>query len=164
MELIELAVLISALLCSLVAGFLLGFAIVVMPGIRQLGTTGFLISFKAMDGIIQNNQPLFLMVWVGSALALLCSTLLGLWVLEGLELGLLIFTCLIYFLGVHLPTITINIPLNNRLQSLDIDAASDPELQQVADLFETRWVRWNRIRTVVATVVSLMLLVLLLRF
>ena len=163
MELIQLTILVSALLCSLVAGFVLCFAIIVMPGIRTLGTRDYLKSFKAMDVIIQNNDPLFLAVWLGSALALLSFTVLGFWRLEGLDLGLLIFSCLMYLFGVHLPTITINIPINNRLQSLDLDASTESELREVEALFESRWLRWNTIRTVVATLTSLMLLLLLLR-
>lgn len=163
MEIVQLTVLISTFLCALVAGFTLCFAIIVMPGIKTLGTLNFLKSFKAMDGVIQNNQPLFLLVWIGSALALLFSTLLGFWRLEGINLGLLTFSCLMYLFGVHLPTITVNIPLNNRLQSLDLAATTDFELLEIVGLFESRWLRWNTIRTSVAALTSLMLLVLLLR-
>lgn len=163
MELIHLTVLISTLLCSLVAGFVLCFAIIVMPGIKTLSALDFLKSFKVMDGIIQDNQPVFIIVWLGSALTLLTSTLLGFWRLDSPELGLLIFSCLIYLFGVHLPTITINIPLNNRVQSLDLDATTESELQKIVEFFEPRWLRWNTIRTVVATITTLMLLVLLLR-
>lgn len=163
MELIELTVLISALLCALIAGFVLCFAIVVMPGIKTLGDLDFLKPFKAMDGIIQNNQPLFMLVWLGSALVLLASTFLGLWQLESPDLRLLIVSCGTYLFGVHLPTMTINIPLNNRLQSLDLEATAQAELRGIARLFESRWLRWNTIRTVFATLTTLMLLALLLR-
>ena len=77
MELIQFAVLLSALLCSLVAGLVFTFAIVVMPGIKGLGDLAFLKSFKAMDRVIQNNQPIFMLVWLGSATVLLVSTMLG---------------------------------------------------------------------------------------
>ena len=164
MELFELAVLISALLCSLVTGLVLCFAIIVMPGIKTLGVLDSLKSFKAMDRIIQNNQPLFMMVWVGSAFALVSSTLLGIWRLEGIDLGLLISACILYLTGVHLPTITINIPLNNRLQALDLGDATEFELHEIEELFESRWLRWNAIRTAVATLTTVILLVLLLRF
>lgn len=163
MELIQLAVLISALLCSLVIGIVLSFAIIVMPGIRTLGQIDFLKSFKAMDGIIQNNQPLFMLVWLGSALALVSSTLLGIWQLQNVDLSLLILAFTIYIFGVHLPTITINIPINNRLQSLDLDATTESDLQAITELFESRWLRWNAIRTIVATLTTLLLLILLLR-
>lgn len=104
-----------------------------------------------------------MLVWLGSALVPLPSTLLGFWRLEGLELGLLIFSCVIFFFGVHLPTITINVPLNNRVRSLDLDATTECELQEIAELFESRRLLWNIIRTVATTLTTLMLLVLLLR-
>lgn len=49
----------ATLLCSLVAGFLFSFAIVVMPGISDLNDREFLRAFQVMDRVIQNNQPVF---------------------------------------------------------------------------------------------------------
>lgn len=163
MELIQFAVLLSALLCSLVAGLVLTFAIVVMPGIRTLGNLDFLKSFKAMDRVIQNNQPIFMLVWLGSVLVLLASTVLGIWRLEGLDLAILAVACVIYILGVQVPTVTINIPLNNHLQSQDLDTMTESALLATTKMFESRWLRWNIIRTVIATLTSVLLLVLLIR-
>ena len=163
MELIQFAVVLSALLCSLVAGLVLSFAIVVLPGIRTLGDLGFLKSFKAMDRVIQNNQPMFMLVWLGSVLALVASTVLGIWRLEGLDRALLVVACVIYIFGVHGPTVTINIPLNNRLQSHDLDTMTESALLATTKKFESRWLRWNTIRTVMATLTTVLLLVLLIR-
>ena len=163
MELIQFAVLLSALFCSLVAGLVLTFAIVVMPGIKTLGDLDFLRSFKAMDRVIQNNHPIFMLVWIGSAVVLVASTVLGIWRLEGLDRILLIVACVIYISGVQVPTVTINIPLNDQLQSLDLDAMPNPEVLATAENFESRWLRWNTIRTVVATLTTVLLLVLLVR-
>lgn len=164
MELIQFAVLLSALLCSLVAGLVLTFAIVVMPGIRTLGKAGFLKSFQAMDRVIQNNQPIFMLVWLGSALVLLASTVLGIWRLEGLDRALLVVACVMYIVGVQVPTVTINVPLNNALQSQDIDTMSESALLATTERFESRWLRWNTIRTVIAILTTVILLVLLVRF
>ena len=163
MELIQFAVLLSALLCSLVAGLVLTFAIVVMPGIRTMGDIDFLKSFKAMDRVIQKNQPIFMLVWLGSALVLLASTALGIWRLEGLDRVLLVVACAIYIFGVQLPTVTINVPLNNHLQSQELDTMTEHELLATTKKFESRWIRWNTIRTVVATLTTVLLLVLLIR-
>jgi uncharacterized membrane protein len=163
MHLIQFAVLLSALLCSLVAGLVLTFAIVVMPGIQRLRDRAFLRSFKAMDRVIQDNQPIFMLVWVGSAMVLLISTVLGLWQLQGLDRILLLVACAIYLFGVQLPTVTINIPLNNHLQSQDLETMTEPALQETRDRFESRWLRWNAIRTVLAILTTVLLLVLLLR-
>ena len=163
MELIQFAVLVSALLCSLVAGLVFTFAIVVMPGIKSLGDLGFLQSFKAMDRVIQNNQPIFIFVWLGSVVVLLVSTVLGIWQLEGLDRILLIIACAIYLFGVHLPTVTINIPLNNLLQSQDLDTMTEPALLETKTRFESRWLRWNAIRTILAILTTVLLLFLLTR-
>ena len=164
MELIQLTVLVSTLLCSFVAGLVLTFAIVVMPGIKTLGDRDYLKSFKAIDRVIQNNQPIFMLVWVGSAVALLASTVLGIWQLGGLDRILLIVACAIYVFGVHVPTVTINIPLNNDLQSKDLDTMSESELLATTEDFDSRWLPWNSIRTVIATLTTVLLLVLLVRF
>ncbi len=163
MELIQFTVLLSALLCSLVAGLVFTFAIVVMPGIKNLEDLGYLESFKAMDRVIQDNQPVFMLVWLGSAVALLISTALGIWRLEGFDRILLVAACLIYLLGVHVPTITINIPLNNHLQSQDLKTMTAPELLETKARFESRWLRWNAIRTVLAILTTVLLLVILVR-
>lgn len=163
MELIQFAVLLSALLCSLVAGLVLTFAIVVMPGIRALGDRGFLKAFQAMDRVIQNNQPIFMAVWLGSALALLASTVLGIWRLDGLDRVLLVVACAIYIFGVQAPTVAINVPLNNQLQSQDLDSMTASALLVTVGRFESRWLRWNAVRTVLAILTTILLLILLIR-
>ena len=70
MELIEIAVMLSTLLCSLVAGLVFTFAIIVMPGIKNLGDLAYLQSFKEMDRVIQNNQPVFILVKDSSSVAI----------------------------------------------------------------------------------------------
>ena len=57
--------LVSTLLCTLVTGFVFTYAIVVMPGFGKLNDREFIQAFQATDGIIQNNQPLFILVGGG---------------------------------------------------------------------------------------------------
>lgn len=155
-------VLLSAtLLCVLVAGFILLFAIVVMPGIGLLPDREFLRSFQVIDGVIQNNQPLFLVVWIGSALTLTTAAIASFWVLEGKSFLILTFAAVVYLTGVQLPTVTVNIPLNNQLQSLDLKAAEEATCLKARESFEARWNRWNMIRTIFGLLVSVMLLTVL---
>jgi hypothetical protein len=51
--------------------------------VRSLDDGGFIRAFQVMDRVIQDNQPLFVLVWVGSVLALVSTAVLGLWVLGG---------------------------------------------------------------------------------
>ena len=163
MTLFQAVLLSAAFLCSLVAGLLFAFAAVVMPGIKRLDNGDFIRSFQVMDRVIQNNQPLFVVVWVGSVFALLMAAVLGLWELSGANRLLLAITALIYLIGVQLPTITINIPLNNALQKLDVGRMDDTTRKRARDGFEPRWNRWNVMRAVGASLTSVLLVLLLLR-
>jgi len=162
MSLSQIALLSATFLCSLVAGLLFAFAVVVMPGLRSLDDRGFIRAFQAIDRVIQNNQPLFLLVWVGSAFSLLAAAGLGLWAFRSTDQLLSIVAMLVYLLGVQLPTITVNIPLNNALQKLDVGQLSDSAAQQARAGFESRWNRSNVFRTICASVTSILLLLLLL--
>jgi uncharacterized membrane protein len=163
MTLFQVTLVLAAFLCSLVAGFLFAFAIVIMPGIRSLDDGGFIRAFQVIDGIIQKGQPLFLLVWLGSALALIAAAVLGIWALSGIDRSALVLAALIYLFGVQLPTMTINIPLNNRLQRLDPGTMDATARSRARADFEPRWNRWNAFRTICANLASILLLLLLLR-
>ncbi len=157
------ALLIAALLCGLVAGFLLAFAIVIMPGIGRLDDAAFLRTFRAVDRVIQRGQPLFVVMWAGSVVAVIAAAALGWWVAAGLERALVIAAAVVYQLGVQLPTGSINVPLNNQLQKLDVETMTEPAHRKARERFERRWNQWNAIRTVAAIFVTVLLLLVLLR-
>lgn len=151
----------ATLFCALVAGLLFAFAIVTMPGIKRLNDGEFIRAFQVMDNVIQNNHPLFMLVWIGSAVALLLAAVLGFGLLDMLGKGILLTAAALYLIGVQLPTGMINVPLNNQLQTLDVEMMN-ASAQAAARLnFETRWNQWNKIRTIVAILVSTLLILLL---
>lgn len=160
----QIALALATFLCSLVAGFLFAFAVVIMPGIRNLDDGAFLRAFQEMDGVIQRGHPLFGLVWVGSVLALVAGVGLGVGQVVGLEKMLLILAGGVYLLGVQLPTFVINVPLNNELQALYVDGADESTRRSARERFEPRWNRWNTIRTALAVMASAMLVVVLIRF
>ncbi|MEM7264039.1 MAG: DUF1772 domain-containing protein [Planctomycetota bacterium] len=163
MEMFPITLLVAAFLCTLVAGVVFAFAAVVMPGIRQLGDDDFLRAFQVIDQVIQKGQPFFMLVWVGSALALIGAAALGFGQLDGTGRGLLVTAVVVYLLGVQLPTAAINIPLNNRLQEMKIEDLNPAEQAATRRGFEGRWNAANLARTVLACVVSVLLSILLLR-
>ena len=112
LDIFTISLLISILLCSLVAGLLFGFAVVVMPGIAKLSDREFLMSFKNMDGIIQNNQPVFMFIWLGSIVAIIATTILGFLNLVTSQNNLLWLASSFYLIGVQLTTARINIPVS----------------------------------------------------
>ena len=157
-------ILISAtLLCSLVAGFLFAFATVVMPGIKTLSDREFIRAFQVIDGVIQNNQPLMVAVWMGSILAAVAAAVIGFGQLDGAQRLLLVSAPIVYILGVQLSTFTINVPLNNRLQRLNVDVMDAVALKAARMNFEPGWNRWNLVRTPFAGLASVLFMVLLFR-
>ncbi len=163
MGIFEIALILATFLCSLVAGLLFAFASVVMPGIRSLNDREFIRAFQVIDGVIQNNQPLFVLVWIGSVVALVTSAVLGIGQLDGDGRLLIIIAALAYVLGVQLPTFTINVPLNNKLQTLDVDAMNETTREAARKDFEPRWNQWNSIRAAFASLASALLMILLFR-
>ncbi len=163
MGLLQILLIIATFLCTLVAGFLFAFAVVVMPGIKKLSDGEFIRAFQVMDGIIQDNQPLFVIVWLGSIFALVATAALGVVNLEGTKRMLLIAATLIYLFGVQAPTLAVNIPRNNALQAVNVQTASAPELSHAREQFEDSWNFANILRTFLACVTSALLIMLALK-
>jgi uncharacterized membrane protein len=151
----------TTFLCSMVGGFLLAFAIVVMPGIRNLSDKEFIKTFQVIDKVIQDRQPIFMIIWIGSIITLIITFILSFQEIEGFKFTLMILSLLINLLGVHIPTMIINIPLNNRLQSFDIYTENEKSCNTARENFELQWNRWNVIRTIFSCLTSILLIILL---
>lgn len=151
----------ATLLCALTTGLLFTFAVVTMPGIKLLKDDEFIRTFQVMDSVIQNNHPLFLLAWLGSVVILLLTSVLGLNQLDPVGKAILLTATLLYLLGVQMPTGVINVPLNNQLQSLDVGTMNHDDQVAARLNFESRWNRWNKIRTAVAILVTTLLMLLL---
>ena len=158
MEILNISLFFSTLLCSLVTGFILTYAIVVMPGLSKLDDKEFIKAFQVTDGIIQNNQPIFILIWVGSIISVVSTIIISIFTLGLLEAWKIIFVSLVYLIGVQAITIIIHLPLNRRIQKIDINSTSSQSLNEERKNFETKWNYFNNIRTVIAFLVTLFFL------
>ena len=149
---------VSTLLCALVTGFIFTYAVVVMPGFAKLDDRDFIRAFQVTDGVIQNNQPLFMLAWVGSIVSVVATMILGFIELHGIERWTVFAIGFVYLMGVQGITIRVHLPLNNRLQRLEIDEMDPESLSKERDKFETRWNYFNNIRTLIAFAVSFSLM------
>lgn len=163
MMLFRVVLVLATVLCSLVAGFLVAFATVIMPGIGNLDDGAFIRAFQVIDGVIQKKQPVFVFVWVGSVLALVAAAIIGWPILDNGERQLVAAAVLLDLIGVQAPTFIINVPLNNALQRIDIASMDAASRARARHEFESLWNRWNVRRTVLAVLVSVLLVMALLR-
>ena len=161
MNILDISLIFSILTCSLVTGFIFTYAVVVMPGLSKLNDKEFIRAFQVTDGIIQNNQPLFMLIWVGSIIAILSSILIAIIFFGISETWLIILVGVVYLLGVQGITISIHIPLNNHLQQVNIDELNAERLSEERIKFESKWNNFNIIRTIIAFSVSVILLLIL---
>ena len=161
MNSLDIALVFAVLTCSLVTGFIFTYAVVVMPGFSKLEDKEFLRAFQVTDGVIQNNQPLFMLTWVGSIISVLSVMAISLLSLGLSEAWIIFVVGLIYLLGVQGITISIHLPLNNHIQKIDINDMNNQSLNEERTNFEMRWNYFNKIRTFIAFAASLSFLLIL---
>ena len=161
MDILDISLIFSILTCCLVTGFIFTYAVVVMPGLSKLNDKEFLRAFQVTDGIIQNNQPLFMLTWVGSIIAILSLILIAIVFIGISKTWLIVLVGVVYLLGVQGITISIHIPLNNHIQQLNIDELNEQNLREERKKFEKKWNNFNIIRTLIAFSVSAILLLIL---
>ena len=161
MAFLDISLIFTILLCSLVSGFIFTYSIVVMPGLSNLNDKDFLKAFQVTDAVIQNNQPLFMFTWIGSIVAILTTIVASFITVGLLESWLIILVGAAYLLGVQGITVAIHIPLNNHIQKLNIDELNDKTLAYERKNFEAKWNFFNKIRTFVGISASSLLLLVL---
>ena len=161
MSFLGISLFLSVLFCALTTGFILTYAIVVMPGLSKLDDKAFIKAFQATDRIIQNNQPIFILIWVGSIISVVSTIIISIFTLGILEGWKIIFVGLVYLIGVQAITIIIHLPLNRRIQNIDINSTNSQKLSDERKNFETKWNYYNNIRTGIAVFVVLIFLIIL---
>ena len=161
MDILDISLFFSILLSALVTGFILTYAIVIMPGLSNLDDKEFIKAFQVTDGIIQNNQPIFILIWVGSIVSVLSTIITSILTLGMLNAWLIIFVGVVYLLVVRGITISIHLPLNKSIQNIDINSSNSETLSKMRKSLETKWNYFNNVRTVVAFFVVLIFLSIL---
>ena len=161
MDILDISLFFSILLSALVTGFILTYAIVIMPGLSNLDDKEFIKAFQVTDGIIQNNQPIFILIWIGSIVSVLSTIITSILSLGILDAWLIIFVSVVYLLLVQGITISIHLPLNKSIQNIDINSSNSETLSKMRKSFETKWNYFNNVRTVVAFFVVLIFLSIL---
>ena len=161
MDFLDISLIFSILSCSLVTGFIFTYAIVVLPGFSKLDDKEYIRAFQVTDEVIQNNQPLFMLTWIGSIISVLGAILASILSHDLGETWFIVLIGVVYLLGVQGVTITIHLPMNNHIKDLNLDELDNQTLSKERLKLETKWNYFNNIRTGVGFFVSLSLLLVL---
>jgi uncharacterized membrane protein len=124
-----------------------------MQALAQQSPESGIRSMQAINITIIN--PLFFLVFLGTALASVILVITALPRLSSPGTILLLVGCVIYIIGTFGVTMAFNVPLNNKL------AVLDPSTTQAAEFWReyvSSWMQWNHVRTVAAILASLLLI------
>jgi uncharacterized membrane protein len=133
---------------GLVAGAFFAFSTSVMPGLAVLPTPAAALAMQQANRKILN--PLFLTVFTGTALLCVVLAIIALITGSGGRLWL-VLGAVLYVVGGFILTMTINVPMNNRLDAADPDSA---EGAQIWTEFLSRWTAWNHVRGLASTLAT----------
>jgi uncharacterized membrane protein len=144
----------SILFTGLTAGLCFTWYNAVTPGIGRLDNIGFLRAFQAMNRAIINGK--FMIVFMGPTILLFLNTYL--FRNTSTAFGLFLVAAILFFVGIGLVTVFGNVPLNEILDTSNLEVLSKIELQELRDKFEQPWNRWHTIRTA-SSIFSFLLLI-----
>src|SRR5918998_4237692 len=151
-----LALACAPLTAGLVAGVFYAYAISVNLGLAAQSDASYVATMQAINERIEN--PLFFASFFGAALFPLAALAAhysrrprsG-------RLWLIALACVLYIGGSFLLTAFVNVPMNNQLAAVDLDAPTRI-LAEARDAYEDPWNFWNGVRTVFSTLAFIALI------
>lgn len=126
---------------GLMAGLFFVFSFSAMDALAQMPTSEGMKAMQLINRTILN--PVFLSVFFGTALACMLVTIISAWQRPP-EYGLAVAGACAYLFGGFMVTAVFNVPLNNALDKLPLDA---PESNHGWTRYLRLWTRWNHLRT-----------------
>ncbi|MCK6578669.1 MAG: DUF1772 domain-containing protein [Anaerolineae bacterium] len=132
-------------LTALLAGLFADFSAAVVPALRSLPAQQHLLAMQAINVKIKN--PVFLLMFLGPSILLPLAA----WLHQGTTaFPLLASAAALHIIGGNGITILGNVPLNDRLEALDLRQYSETDAERVRQEYHgpgARWVRLHDLRT-----------------
>jgi uncharacterized membrane protein len=153
-DVLDLAALLSALGCGLIAGVFFAFSAFVMKALGKLAPPQGIAAMQSINVVVINRW--FLTAFFGTAavcvFALIASVLR--WHEPGTQF--LVLGSALYLVGAILVTMLFNVPLNNALAAV---VPPTPEAARIWAAYLNTWTAWNHVRTVAALVASALFII-----
>lgn len=154
---LKLSILVVAtILTGLSAGLCFTWTNSITTGLSRLDSLNYLAAFQQMNRSILN--PAFFTVFFGPVIAIIASAILYRNASTPI-FWLLIASAGLYIIGVAMVTIFGNVPINEILDTTDLEKISSVDAEALRMKFENQWVRLHLIRTY-TSIISFVLLVL----
>lgn len=145
----------AVVLTALMAGFFYAYSVSVMLGLARTSDVTFVETMQAINATVRNAG--FAPAFFGSLVVPVVLAVV-LQVRPGLCPGLRwwVTGAALCYLAAFLVTMGISVPLNDELAAAG-PPRSHPDLAEVRAAYETPWVRWNIVRTILTTAALVLL-------
>ena len=145
MSIHQLLLVASLVATGLMAGLFYGWVVSVIPGTSRLDDLEYVTIMQHINREILT--PRFLVPFVGIPILLVIAA--GAQFRAGDQRrGILVAIAAgTYIVGVFGATAVGNVPLNNALETFDVERASNAEIAERRTTYESPWNRWNGVRT-----------------
>lgn len=138
-------------LSALVGGFLWGWAVSAVPGLRRVPDRTYVTTMQSVNRAILN--PVFLVAFVGALVVLGLAALVAFARGESRRGWWMAAATVTYAVGVVGITAAGNVPLNNRLEAFDLDSGTEETVSSARRAYEGPWNRLHYVRSAIGVLV-----------
>ncbi|MGI8910426.1 MAG: DUF1772 domain-containing protein [Rubrobacteraceae bacterium] len=143
-----IAVIGATVTTGLISGFFYAYACSVTLGTALLPDEQYIAAMQAINATVRNG--VFAVSFFGAAALLLLAVVVRLPRPRSVRFALLALACALYIGGGFLLTMLINVPMNEELATVSLDAPARV-LAEARAAYEEPWNFWNGVRTVFST-------------
>jgi uncharacterized membrane protein len=146
----NLLYILAVLGCGLMAGVFFAFSVFIMKALSRLPAREGIAAMQAINIAVVN--PVFLLIFLGTALANIFVVVLSLLSWQEPSAPYLFIGSSLYLVGSFLVTIVFNIPKNDALAAI---SPTDPASSKQWVKYLATWTTWNHIRAVASLAATL---------
>lgn len=139
---------------GLLAGVFYTFSVAIVPALRSLKGTQHIAAMQAINVKIEN--PVFFLSFFGPTFLLPLAAFLH---RSTPQFGWLVAASVLHIVGSNGVTIAGDIPLNNKLDKIDVEHLSEAEADQIRTAFQRPWSPWmnfHHLRTLAAIAATIL--------
>ncbi|OEK06502.1 anthrone oxygenase family protein [Roseivirga misakiensis] len=132
---------------GLSAGLFFAWSVSVIPGTQKINSEAYLETMQSINRAILN--PVFFMVFFGSLLFLGAASYYQFHVSSS-AFWFMLIAAATYLIGTLAVTGLGNVPLNDQLESTQLNLLNKVQLEDLRSFYESKWNRFHLIRTICA--------------
>ncbi len=144
----------SIILTGLSAGFFYAWQVSVIQGTLKVSDAHYLFTMQSINKEILN--PSFFLVFFGSLIAMINASFMTYG--SGSTFWFTFAALAVYFFGTFVVTAAGNVPLNNKLEALNLTELTTTQMAEFRTMYEVKWNRLHVIRTAFSMISFILIL------